>query len=254
MRDARLVSLSSDGQWLIIDGAGEHLRLPVDDALRAAVRHEVQLPMPLSAPVSPRDVQRRIRNGETAEHIAEGSGVAVERIARFEGPVLDERRWQAERARRSAVDGMSLEERFAVAVHDHEGAALVTWDAWVDRDDGGWRISATCADDRSAEWSWDSRTGKLRGRNDLARFALSGRVVGDDLEAVLRPLGSSRDVHEAREPSPTQEPPNTTAPDDAPRTGAKKRPTVPSWGEIVSGSTRPASGFEPKRRESRGED
>ena len=251
MRDARLVSLSSDGQWLIIDGAGEHLRLPVDDALRAAVRHEVQLPMPLLAPVSPRDVQRRIRNGETAAHIAESSGVAVDRIARFEGPVLDERRWHAERARRSVVDGLSLEERFAVAVHD-DGAAQVNWDAWVDRDDGGWRISATCADDRCAEWSWDTRTGKLRGRNDLARLALSGRVVGDDLEAVLRPLGSSRDAHETRELSPTQEPPKTSAPEDAPRS-AKKRPTVPSWSEIVSGSARPVSGFEPKRGESRGE-
>lgn len=241
MRDARLVSLSSDGQWLIIDGAGEHLRLPVDDALRAAVGHEVQLPMPLQTPVSPRDVQRRIRHGESASHIAEASGVAVDRIARFEGPVLDERRWQAERARRSAVDGVTLEERFAVAVHDIEAAALVTWDAWVNRDDGGWRVSATCADGRSAEWSWDNRTRKLRGRDDLARLALSGRVVGDDLEAVLRPLGSSRDLHAARETPPAQEPRHTAEAGDAPKTQAKRRPTVPTWDEIVLGSTaRPA--------------
>ena len=47
MRDARLVGPSADGQWLILEGDGEHLRLPMDDALRAAVRRELQMPMPL---------------------------------------------------------------------------------------------------------------------------------------------------------------------------------------------------------------
>lgn len=238
MRDARFVGLSADGRWLIIDGAGEHLRVPVDEALRAAVRDEVQMPMPLQTAVSPREVQSRIRAGETAARIAETSGVAVELIARFEGPVLDERRWQAERARRTVVSGMALEERFAAAVHVEADtpAPTIGWDAWVDRDDNGWRIRATCPDGRSAVWSWDAQTTKLRGRDDLARLTLSGRVVTDDLEAVLRPLAGDRDAR-PRQPAAPRDAAATTSAAETGRSGAKRRTSVPSWDEIMLGST-----------------
>ena len=245
MRDARLVGPSGDGQWLIIEGDGEHLRLPMDDALRAAVRREMQMPMPLQTGVSPREVQGRIRAGETAAQIAESCGVAVELIARFEGPVLDERRWQAERARRTVVGGTSLQERFAAAVDEAAGDAPgTTWDAWIDREDASWRVSASCADGRSAVWSWDTQTTKLRGQNDLGRFALSGRVVSDDLEAVLRPLAS----RPAPTPAPPREPQRrgANADPDAPRVGAKRRTSVPSWDEILLGSNpRPPAGESP---------
>jgi hypothetical protein len=226
VRDARVVGLSSDGHWLILERDGEHLRLPVDDTLRAAVGREVQMPMPLESALSPREVQRRIRTGETAAQIAETSGVAVDLIARFEGPVLDERRWHAERARRTVVDGTSLEERFASALHD-DVATPTAWDAYVDGHDGGWRIRASRPDGRAAVWTWDTHTRKLRGCDDLARLALSGRVVSDDLEAVLRPLGSARDPGERLEPAPRELRP--TAP--------KRRTSVPSWDEIMLGST-----------------
>lgn len=221
-----MVGLSSDGHWLILERDGEHLRLPVDDTLRAAVGREVQMPMPLESALSPREVQRRIRTGETAAQIAETSGVAVDLIARFEGPVLDERRWHAERARRTVVDGTSLEERFASALHD-DVATPTAWDAYVDGHDGGWRIRASRPDGRAAVWTWDTHTRKLRGCDDLARLALSGRVVSDDLEAVLRPLGSARDPGERLEPAPRELRP--TAP--------KRRTSVPSWDEIMLGST-----------------
>jgi len=234
-----MVGLSSDGQWLILERDGEHLRLPVDDRLRAALGREVQMSMPLESALSPREVQRRIRTGETAAEIAETSGVAVDRIARFEGPVLDERRWHAERARRTVVDGTSLEERFASALHDDATTATV-WDAYVDRDDGRWRIRASRADGRAAVWTWDTHTTKLRGCDDLARLTLSGRVVSDDLEAVLRPLGAARDPGERPEPSTPREP---SAPRELRPAGPKRRTSVPSWDEIMLGSaSRPPAG------------
>lgn len=243
MRDARLVGLSGDGRWLIIETAGEHVRVPVDDTLRAAVRHEVQLPMPLQTSISPREVQSRIRTGETAAHIAETSGVAVELIARFEGPVLDERRWQAERARRTVVDGTSLEERFAAAVdEDTDASPPIAWDAWIDRDDGAWRVRAICADGRSAVWSWNAQTTRLRGHDDLARLSLSGRVAGDDLEAVLRPLAADREMRAVREPPAAGDQRATATPSDPAATspaspGPRRRTPVPSWDEIMLGST-----------------
>jgi hypothetical protein len=246
MRDASFVGLTADGQWLIVERDGEHLRVPVDDALRAAMTESlkaqlhggVQMPMPLQTAVSPREVQHRIRTGESAAQIAKSSGVSVELIARFEGAVLDERRWQAERARATVVDGTSLEERFALATNDGDAAdsGPTSWDAWVDSADGGWRIRAISPDGRAAVWAWDTHTTKLRARDDLARRTLSGRIVSDDLEAVLRPIAAARAERERPEPvdavidEPTEEP-------QPPRVVAKRRTSVPSWDEIVLGST-----------------
>jgi hypothetical protein len=228
VRDARFVGLAADGQWLIVERDGEHLRVPVDDRLREALADEVQMPMPLQTAITPREVQQRIRAGETAAQIAKTSGVAVELIARFEGPVLDERRWQAERARRTVVEGMSLEERFAAATQDEQAdTAPTAWDAWVDADDNGWRIRAMSPDGRAAVWSWDAHTTKLRARDDLARRILSGAVVGDDLEAVLRPIAAARAervrLEQVDEPAPS-------------RPAGKRRASVPSWDEIMLGS------------------
>ena len=248
MRDASFVGLTADGQWLIVERDGEHLRVPVDDALRAAVRdpeHDgLQMPMPLQTAVSPREVQHRIRAGESAAQIAKSSGVAVELIARFEGPVLDERRWQAERARATVVDGTSLEERFALATNDDDGSGPTSWDAWVDSEDGGWRVRAISPDGRAAVWTWDTHTTKLRARDDLARRTLSGRIVSDDLEAVLRPIAAARAERERPEPVPepvieavvpVEEPVEEPLPQ---RAAAKRRTSIPSWDEIVLGSNR----------------
>jgi hypothetical protein len=247
VRDASFVGLSADGRWLIVERDGEHLRVPVDQQLRAVLRDEVQLPMPLQTAVSPREVQQRIRAGETAAQIAKSAGVAVELVARFEGPILDERRWQAERARRTVVDGTSLEERFALVVEhepgDNSGAGAPTsWDAWVDAEDGGWRIRAISPSGRSAVWTWDAHTTKLRSRDALARETLSGRIVADDLEAVLRPIAALR----ATRPQPVpQESEQEAAPEPQPepqRPAARRRTSIPSWDEIMLGSApRPSS-------------
>ena len=242
MRDASFAGLSADGQWLLVERDGEHLRVPVDDRLRAALHAlnsgGLQMPMPLQTAVSPREVQHRIRAGETAAQIAKTSGVAVELIARFEGPVLDERRWQAERARATVVDGTSLEERFALATNDDDGSGPTSWDAWVDAEDGGWRIRAISPDGRAAVWTWDTHTTKLRARDDLARRTLSGRIVSDDLDAVLRPIAVAR--AERERPEPVDEPPAATDTGLEPqqqRPAARRRTSIPSWDEIMLGSS-----------------
>jgi hypothetical protein len=241
MRDATFAGLSADGQWLLVERDGEHLRVPVDERLRAAL-HDLtsgglQMPMPLQTAVSPREVQHRIRAGETAAQIAKTSGVSVELIARFEGPVLDERRWQAERARATVVDGTSLEERFALATNDDDGSGPTSWDAWVDVEDGGWRIRAISPDGRTAVWTWDTHTTKLRARDDLARRALSGRIVADDLDAVLRPIAVARAERDRVEP--VDVPVDVTEDEQPQRPVAKRRTSVPSWDEIMLGSARP---------------
>ncbi|MGH8879101.1 MAG: septation protein SepH, partial [Stackebrandtia sp.] len=115
MRPVRFVALSEDGQALVVaDELGRLLGLPLDDRLRTAVHGEQRIESePVSAPIvdrrvpqvslSPRDIQSRIRCGESAEDIARGAGVAVDKVLRYAGPVLQERAMLAQAARRARL-------------------------------------------------------------------------------------------------------------------------------------------------------
>ena len=97
MQELRLVAVSEDGSYLVLATAGRGTRftLPVDDRLRAAVRGHFsrlgQFEIEVESPLRPKEIQARIRAGETAEEIAETAGIPVERVRWFEGPVLQER-------------------------------------------------------------------------------------------------------------------------------------------------------------------
>ncbi len=56
-------------------------------------------------PLRPKEIQDRIRAGETADEIADAAGIPIDRVRRFEGPVLAEREYRALEAQRSTVRG-----------------------------------------------------------------------------------------------------------------------------------------------------
>ena len=76
MQELRLVAVSEDGTYLVLATAGRGTRftLPVDDRLRAAVRGNFsrlgQYEIEVESPLRPKEIQARIRAGETAEEIA----------------------------------------------------------------------------------------------------------------------------------------------------------------------------------------
>src|SRR5205807_748847 len=59
----------------------------------------------LTAPssLSPRDIQARIRSGDSADDVARVAGVPVDRVLRYAGPVLQERAMLAQHARRTKL-------------------------------------------------------------------------------------------------------------------------------------------------------
>ena len=102
MRPVRFVAISEDGQaFVLADEVGRLLALPIDDRIQAAVRPERPGQSPVSpspgqsadpdASLSPRDIQARIRAGESADEVARIAGVPVDRVLRYAGPVLQER-------------------------------------------------------------------------------------------------------------------------------------------------------------------
>jgi hypothetical protein len=166
LRQLRLVGLAEDGDSLVLESpTGESYRLPVDDRVRAACRGDLtrlgQIEIEMDNPLRPREIQMRVRTGESAEQVAASSGMPLDRVLRFASPVLQERsrvvsqaRTMPARPRAAEALGDLVEERLVSRGTD---AATLQWDAWR-RDDGRWavRLAWRHGDTaHAAHWSLD---------------------------------------------------------------------------------------------------
>ena len=159
MQDLTPVGLSEDGRrLLLVSPAGEEFAVPVDTRLRAALRGENarlgQLEMKMESALRPRDIQARIRAGESPEDVAAAAQTTVEAIMGFASPVLAERAHVAQTALKASVRrrsgesssaGRTLGEAAELFFGDHKlHDEDVEWDAWR-RPDGRWALVATYA-------------------------------------------------------------------------------------------------------------
>ena len=110
--------------------------------------------------LSPRDIQARIRSGESAEDVARIAGVPVDRVLRYAGPVLQERAMLAQHARRTRLKDAEKRAPLAEVVDGRLAqhgidTEKISWDAYR-RDDGTWRIVATWPSGKAtAQAIWD---------------------------------------------------------------------------------------------------
>jgi hypothetical protein len=203
-----VVGLSADGSSLLLrDGEDA---FAVDLAEVTAAQRPPPAPGgdgPPPTPPSPREIQQRIRHGETAEHIAEVSGLAVAAVDRYAGPVIAEREHQADRARAAEVDGRPVGELVAEHMTRHgEEPSAVVWDCWL-TDTAKWELTAR-AGRQLVRLRWDSAARRVKPLDEGGRQALLlGPASEDALGAVLRPLSTPR-----AEPPP----PPARAPEERP--------------------------------------
>ncbi|MHB9858512.1 septation protein SepH [Streptomyces sp. YIM S03343] len=197
MPELRVVAVSNDGTRLVLKAADStEYTLPIDERLRAAVRGDRprlgQIEIEVESHLRPRDIQARIRAGATAEEVAQLAGIPVDRVRRFEGPVLAERAFMAERARKTPVRrpgenagpqlGEAVQERLVLRGADKDS---VQWDSWR-RDDGTWEVLLVyrvASELHSASWTYDPPRRLVQAVDDEAR-SLIGEA--DDL-AVPEP-------------------------------------------------------------------
>ncbi|MDQ1248151.1 MAG: hypothetical protein QG597_2523, partial [Actinomycetota bacterium] len=96
--------LSEDGaQIILLDKAGAIYRVAITDRLRSAVMPAdrdaaLQMRIPVDGPVTPRDVQRKLRHGATITEVVAESGMPVEKVENFAVPVFQERAYVAQQA------------------------------------------------------------------------------------------------------------------------------------------------------------
>lgn len=198
MPELRVVAVSNDGTRLVLKAADStEYTLPIDERLRAAVRNDRarlnQIEIEVESHLRPRDIQARIRAGASAEEVAQLAGIPVDRVRRFEGPVLAERAFMAERARKTPVRrpgentgpqlGEAVQERPALRGAEKES---VQWDSWR-RDDGTWEVLLVyrvASEPHSASWTYDPPRRLVVAVDDEAR-SLIGEA--DDLPATPEP-------------------------------------------------------------------
>jgi Protein of unknown function (DUF3071) len=140
----------------------------------------------------PKEIQARIRAGETAEEIADAAGIPVERVRWFEGPVLAERGYIAEQAQAASVRRPGESSGPGPRLRDIVPARLKgagadpdegQWDSRK-RGDGNWQVTLTFTSGgrlHVAEWMFDPRRRHVMPEDDTA-----GRLSLPDTE--LAPL------------------------------------------------------------------
>jgi hypothetical protein len=194
MQELRFVAVSEDGRYavLAVPGRSARFTLPIDERLRAVALGQTsrlaQYEIEVESPLRPKEIQARIRAGETVEEIADAAGIAVERVRWFEGPVLAERAYMADQAQLASVRrpgdaipsspsprlGEVVTERLKVFGADPEEAQ---WDARK-LGDGSWLVQLTfIAGGRlhNAEWNFDPRRRHVAPADDNAsRMSLPG--------------------------------------------------------------------------------
>jgi hypothetical protein len=205
MEDLRLVGVQEDGEHLLLSGPdGEHYRLVLDDALRAAARRDRpglgQLQIQMEGGMRPREVQSLIRAGATAEEVAERAGWTVEKVRRYEVPIIAERVHMAEQARlvRVRTRGGSgaagaggsaaptLQGRVAQRMRERGvDPDRNVWDSWRAVEERHWTVVLTFAAggrQRQAVWTYDPVLRTVEPAEDEARW------LSADEPAAVGPL------------------------------------------------------------------
>jgi hypothetical protein len=215
-----LTGLSEDGQRLVfVNDEGVEFTADVDARLRAALNarrggdqvRQGQVEMQMDSTLRPRDIQARIRAGETPETVAQVAGTSVDKVMPYAAPVLAERAHVAQRAQRASIrrppgdgpaagSGRTLGE--AVGSHlrgRNVDPDSITWDAWR-REDGRWTLTgAYAASGRvgAAHFSFDAPGNYVVADDDDAHWLL-GEVPDTPSAAPEAPV-SRDDLSTARQ-------------------------------------------------------
>lgn len=268
MSELRLTGKNPEGTHITLtNGTGEEFTVRISDTLRATVNQPR-----LSAVVatddeqimSVKEIQRRLRAGETMDAIARDGRISVEKVERFAGPILQERVYILDQAfavvlrKESARDQETFEDvviaRLAPMGVDSDS---LSWNAWR-IDDGTWTIDLSYPNrdgHGSATWNFDLNRRSVTATNENGRWMLGQEPAPRTQTPGLvhaEPTHPSRivdslshlDAKTEPEPEPIRETPRLVAIRETPREedraeGISGRAKVPSWDEIMFG--RPAT-------------
>ena len=260
MSELRLTGKNPEGTHLTLTNPiGEEFTVRISDTLRATVNQPRLAAVVASddaETMSVKEIQRRLRAGETMDAIARDGHISVEKVERFAGPILQERVYILDQAfsvvlrKESARDQETFFDvvisRLAPMGVDSDSLSWNTWRI----DDGTWTIDLSYPNrdgHGSATWNFDLNRRSITATNENARWMLGQDPAPRAQTPGLvhaEPTHPSRIVDSIPDPEPVRETPRLVAIRETPREedraeGISARAKVPSWDEIMFG--RPAT-------------
>jgi hypothetical protein len=184
MKRLTIIGTTPNGDGVVLsDGKGAKFVVANDPRIAAVTEHDLsrQLEMALQT-FSPREVQARVRGGDSADVIASETGWPLDKVLRYAEPLLAERAFIAEQAQavevRRSGGGSTLLEAAQAAIGSASQDAIA-WDA-LRREDGKWIVTATYREADGAHtalWSYDHAGRNLHPLDDDARTLMGARPV-----------------------------------------------------------------------------
>jgi hypothetical protein len=252
MSELRVNGKSEDGQYLsLLDSDGKEFSVRISDTLRSTVNQPrlISVQEDEVAPISVKEIQRRLRTGESPESIAQDGNITVEKVQRFSGPILQERQFIIDQAgsvivrkepgREPVNFGDALVLRLAPRGVD---ITQINYNCWR-IETGIWTIEVSYpTSDRPgvAQWEYDPTRRSLNALDDNARW-----LLGEETPAPRAPLEPGLIYTEQVERTPRATEPVRETPRlvairsdtdaESAKDGVQGRAKVPSWDEIMFG-------------------
>jgi hypothetical protein len=274
MSELRLHGKNDEGTHLTLhDNNGNEFSLRISDTLRATVNQPRLSAVPTfdaEETISVKEIQRRLRAGDAPEVIAREGNTTVDKVARFSGPILQEREYILNQARSAALrkDSTRLDITFLDAVIGKlvprgVDADDLSWNTWR-LADATWHIELHYPNRNGngvATWNFDTSRRTINPTDDNGAW-----LIGEEAPArVIEPgFINAEPTHPSRvEPTPTVELPGAsilfapiTSVEEKPETprlvairdtptaadsedGVIARAKIPSWDEIMFGTKAP---------------
>lgn len=177
MQDLRVIGVEN-GALLVTSDEGTKYRIPIDEVMQSRLRQTVPEPS-AGRKLAPREIQAHIRSGMSAQDVASITGVPIEYIQKFEGPILAERDFIVSSALNVPVhtamesDPLGSGSTFGAVIRERLydlGAVDERWASWKEVD-GGWVVKLSFSAEqieRDARWRFDPRKAALSPLNNEA--------------------------------------------------------------------------------------
>lgn len=253
--DLRLAGRSADGTELeLVDQAGNKFNLRISDTLRANVnqpRLAAVADFQEEVSTTVKEVQARLRGGESIDSISRTTDWSIEKVENFAGPILQERAFIIAQALATQIKREPHAPYLETAVSAKLAPrgvdmASVEWNTYR-KPDGNWLVTLYyplrngAADDAKGEATWIFNLGRrsLLADDDGARW-----IGGEEKLRAEQTVGMVHteaprlvSIKEEIEPyKPTSISVVEDLPDEeAKKDGVTKRIKIPSWDDIMFG-------------------
>lgn len=253
MTELRINGKTPDGTHLsLLDPDGTEHFVRISEALRATINqpHLASVPENEEETISIKEIQRRLRLGISPDEIVRENNISIEKIARFSGPIIQERRYIIDQVQQIIIRKESGRDPVnflgvvvsRLAPHSVDIGEL-SWQTWR-LEDGTWIIELQYPNNSGtgmAQFTFDPSRRVIASNDENARWVLgeepplrtqveSGLVYNEGPHPA-RLSDSVLPIRETPRLAVIREEPDA----EAARDGIIGRAKVPSWDEIMFG-------------------